>query len=49
MIHPIKDEYWTDNSDDRSSTFAQTKGQTVTNSKKQVINATNGAATPQEQ
>jgi len=38
MIHPIIDEFYNENpSHTRSSQFAQTKGQTITNSKKEVI------------
>ncbi|KAF2666519.1 N-terminal nucleophile aminohydrolase [Microthyrium microscopicum] len=37
MIHPILDEFYTPNSANRSSTFAQTKGQTVTDSKNDII------------
>jgi glutamine amidotransferase len=38
MIHPILDEFYSANpSDERSATFAQTKGQTVTNAQKEVI------------
>jgi len=36
MIHPILDEFYSPNAN-RSSTFAQAKGQTVTNSQKEVI------------
>ena len=56
MIHPIIDEFYSPNpSHSRSSQFAQTKGQTITNSKKEVITgpsdavagtARSGAATP---
>jgi glutamine amidotransferase len=38
MIHPIVDEFWSPNpSHTRSTQFAQTKGQTTTNEKKEVI------------
>jgi glutamine amidotransferase len=41
MIHPIVDEFWSPNpSHERSTQFAQTKGQTTTNEKKEVL--TNG-------
>jgi hypothetical protein len=37
-MHPILDEYYTLNpSNERSASFAASKGQTVTNSKKEVI------------
>jgi glutamine amidotransferase len=36
MIHPILDEFYSPNAN-RSSTFAQAKGQTVTNAQKEVI------------
>lgn len=43
MIHPIVDEFWSPNpSHTRSTQFALTKGQTTTNSKKEVI--TNGGS-----
>ena len=38
MIHPILDEFYSPNVN-RSSTFAQAKGQTVTNSHKEIITA----------
>jgi len=38
MVHPIIDEFHVSNpSHTRSSKFAQTKGQTITNSKKEVL------------
>jgi glutamine amidotransferase len=38
MIHPIIDEFWSPNpGHTRSAQFAQTKGQTITNERKQVI------------
>jgi glutamine amidotransferase len=38
MIHPILDEFYSaDPSQERSLKFAQTKGQTVTNARKEVI------------
>ena len=55
MIHPIIDEFYSENpSHSRSSQFAQTKGQTITNSKKEVItgamsgSSIPGAAPPKE-
>jgi glutamine amidotransferase len=45
MVHPIIDEFHVANpSHTRSSKFAQTKGQTITNAKKEVI--TPGTFTP---
>lgn len=45
MVHPIIDEFHVTNpSHTRSSKFAQTKGQTITNAKKEVI--TPGTFTP---
>ena len=45
MVHPIIDEFYNANpSHSRSSKFAQTKGQTITNSKKEVL--TPGTSTP---
>lgn len=45
MVHPIIDEFYNDNpSHTRSSKFAQTKGQTITNAKKEIL--TPGTATP---
>jgi len=45
MVHPIVDEFYIANpSHTRSSKFAQTKGQTITNAKKEVL--TPGTATP---
>jgi glutamine amidotransferase len=39
LIHPILDEFYSaDPLNSRSLTFAQTKGQTVTNTKKDVLN-----------
>jgi len=42
MVHPIIDEFHVANpSHNRSSKFAQTKGQTITNAKKEVISPGN--------
>ncbi|QDS77342.1 hypothetical protein FKW77_005228 [Venturia effusa] len=49
MIHPIIDEFYSENpAHSRSSKFAQTKGQSVANSKKEVIvgETTSGHVTP---
>jgi glutamine amidotransferase len=49
MIHPIVDEFWSPNpSHERSTQFAQTKGQTTTNENKEVImnNTTAGSNGP---
>ncbi|KIW00004.1 uncharacterized protein PV09_08358 [Verruconis gallopava] len=44
MIHPIIDEFWNPNpSHERSTQFAQTKGQTTTNEKKEVVVPGNGS------
>lgn len=38
MIHPIIDEFYSENpAHSRSSQFAQTKGQSVANSKKEIV------------
>lgn len=49
MIHPIIDEFYCENpAHSRSSQFAQTKGQSVANSKKEVVigGVTSEAVTP---
>lgn len=49
MIHPIIDEFYSENpAHSRSSKFAQTKGQSVANSKKEVVvgGITSGNVTP---
>ncbi|KAF2398598.1 N-terminal nucleophile aminohydrolase [Trichodelitschia bisporula] len=49
MIHPIIDEFYSDNpSHSRSAQFAQTKGQTVTNAKKEVITDGSTPSTPEK-
>jgi glutamine amidotransferase len=49
-IHPIKDEFYShDPSEERSLKFAQTKGQTVTNSQKEVITGNIDQDSPKQQ